>query len=272
MKIAVIDMDSVAFSIGHPNKVLDALRQPMRTEDGSKFLYQDKTEHEMRESADFIMNDILTNGGFTHYIAYIKGKNTIHNKLSVNSDYKQDRTGGSPVWWNFVKQDVIDRWNVVQVDNLEVDDACNITRLKIADSYLCCIDNDLLGLEGKHYNWRKNEWISVTKQQELNKFWTEMIAGGHNNTKGIPKKGPAYASKIFNGIKKYDYDHSIIVYKEFIDYFGVDLGIKEFYKNYICCQTMINYEGFVIPEPIEYKRDIKLRVDDDDGGGVDVDW
>jgi hypothetical protein len=184
-KIAIIDMDSVAFYIGHPNKVLDERGVPKRTEDNSKFLYIDKTEDELKQSADDLMNKILTNGGFDGYIAYIKGVHTITDRRTINDDYKQNRNKESPKWWSFVKDYLILNWNVIPVDFMEVDDAVNITRLQISDSYICAIDKDLLTLHGTHYNWSKNQWVEVDKQQADEAFWTDCITGqAGDNIKG----------------------------------------------------------------------------------------
>jgi hypothetical protein len=233
-KIAIIDLDSVAFSIGNPNKVLDEFGIPKRTEDNKRFIYTDKTEEELLESMDFIMNSILRNGEFTGYIGYIKGSNTIKYKKDINPNYKSNRPKEKPLWWDFVKSNLIDKWKAIEVNNIEVDDACNITRYAIKDSYLCCIDSDLLGLEGTHFNWRKNEWITVTKEQEELKFWYEMIIGSHNNVVGLKGKGVKFADELFKSNKILDltsyYQLVLEAYhKHFKDF---NLALDEFYINY----------------------------------------
>ena len=91
MSIAVIDCDSLLFSIFHPNKVFDEFGMPIRTEDGSKFLYEEKTEEQVMSSAEYFMHKVITDSGASSYIGFIKGKNTTQLKISFNSEYKADR-------------------------------------------------------------------------------------------------------------------------------------------------------------------------------------
>lgn len=252
-KIAVIDLDSVAFTIGHPNKILDYLGNPKRTEDGSKFIYQDKTEDELIFSCNSLMNSILIKGKFTHYIGFIKGLNTISYKRVYDPEYKNDRKKETPIWWNFVKRQLIENWGAIESNNIEVDDACNITRINLVNSYLCCIDSDLLSLSGYHYNWSKNEWISTSITNENYSFFSAMITGSHNNTKGIPKKGIKHVEKVLQRLFSRE-KMSNIVFEEYIKYLGEENGIREFYKNYFCLKTLDKLDGFIIPEPIEFNK------------------
>ena len=243
-KIAIIDLDSLSFTIGHPNKVLDAFGVPKRTEDNSKFIYEDKTEEELAQSADYMMNTLLDNGRFTHYIAYIKGKDTIKYKKEIDPTYKADRNKETPKWWNFVKNDLITRWKAVEVNNIEVDDAVNITRLLLPNSHICAIDSDLLGLEGTHFNWRKNEWITTTKAEAEYKFWSDMITGTHNNTKGIPGKGKAFVNKFFESFLPFkDYDlQTLTAYKW--HYKDFNTALEEYYKNYKLLKILDKHPDF----------------------------
>lgn len=258
-KIAIIDIDSVIFTAFHPNKVLDNNGNPTRTEDGKRFIYKEKTPKEIIESCDFLMNSMLEESEATGYIAFVKGWNTTQLKEAVNPEYKADRNKESPKLWNFTKEYLKLAWNVYSVNNIETDDAVNISRLKIDNSFICAIDSDLLGLEGKHYNWRKKEWITNTKEQEDSTFWTNMICGTHNNTKGLKGKGPAYVDKLFDtehievGVKSL---HDVVL-SEFILQLGEEEGIKQFYANYVCTKLLTNYDGFTIPEINEYNKQVQ---------------
>lgn len=246
--VAVIDLDSVCYSAFHPNKQLDEFGEPMRTEDGKRFLYTEKSEDEIRLSCDNLMRMVLENSKATHYIAFIKGKNTIASKLAVDPTYKQDRTKETPVMWGFTKQYFIEKHGAIEVNNIETDDAVNIARLTIPGAFICAIDSDLLGLEGTHYNWKKGEWVTCTKEEASLKFWQDMIKGTHNNTKGIPKRGEKYVEKLFNSVKN---NYAISVLYEYIEHFGEEIGIKEYYKNYICLYILEKYENMRIPEPLK---------------------
>lgn len=250
-KIAVIDLDSCIYTIFHPNKVLDNKGNPLRTEDGKRFIYQDKTELEIIQATDDLMNLILTSSEATHFVAFVKGHNTLKNKLLINSEYKQDRKEEQPKFWNFTKEYLKLKWKAIEVNNIETDDAVRITNLKTPNSFIAAIDSDLLGLSGKHYNWRKNEWIINTTEQENYNFWFQMITGNHNNIKGIPGKGEKFAEKLLANTNFTNVDK---VFSCYIDYFGESVGIYEFYKNYTCIKTLTDHPDFIIPEIQEYKR------------------
>ena len=253
--IAVIDLDSVMFSIGNPNKVLDSNGVPLKKD--NKFVYEDKNMDQLVDSCEFIMNKILTNCRCDSYIAYIKGNNTTDIKRSIDPNYKMNRHGEVPKWWNFTKHYLIKNWGAIEVNNMEVDDAVNITRLNLDNSFMCCIDSDLLGLEGEHFNWKKNElvgeWITTSAKQAEYKFWSDMICGTHNNTKGIPGKGIKFTEELLSMIENPQEFPTGVLY-QYIRYFGESKGIEEFYKNYKMIKILDKYEGFVIPEPIKYKE------------------
>lgn len=251
-KIAVIDIDSVVFTAANPNKVLGNDGEPLRTEDGKRFVYIDKTEAELIESCDWVMNDILKSCEATHYIAYIKGKNTGFRK-QFNPEYKSLRPKESPKWWDFVKAYLIDKWKVIEVNNIEVDDMCYLTYLNLPDSFLCCIDKDLLQQEGCHFNWRKKEWIVTSIEKAMELFWKDMIVGqSGDGIKGVPGKGEKFVNQMFI-MDDYGNPYHNLVLNVYIDHFGEYKGIQEFYKNYMSLKLLDSFEGFVIPEPIEYK-------------------
>lgn len=251
-KIAVIDCDSLAFSIFAGNKVLDEFGVPKKED--NKFIYTNKTEQEMRDSADYLFNKIFKDTKCTGYIAYIKGKNTIKQKLEINPLYKQNRPKGQPEFWDFVKNDLVERYNVIVVNNYEVDDFVNVTRLTLKDSFICCIDSDLLALEGTHFNWRKNEWITSTKEQEDYTKWSSMITGTHNGISGLKGKGISFVKKLFDPLKYVLYDKRNIVLDVYIDHYkNEEVAIDHFYANYKCIQLKTSIEGFILPPITEIK-------------------
>ncbi len=246
--IGIIDLDSIIFAIMHPNKVLDKNGLPER-KDG-KFVYFDKTEDEIEFSADKLMNDILFHSRSTHYIAYVKGKNTINSRLSINPNYKQNRPIEQPKFWEFTKKYLINIWNAIEINDMEVDDACRITRKQIPGSFIIAIDGDLLKLEGRSFNWRKMQFEEeVVKKVADFHFWRDMLKGQPgDNVKGIPGIGLVGANKIL--------DDSTCpparVLKYYINYYGEKNGISEFYKNYNSLYILEDYDGFEAPAPIRW--------------------
>jgi hypothetical protein len=255
--IAVIDIDSVAYAIGNPNKVLDEQGNPVKilSRAGNMvFQYTEKTGEELKQSADWLMKNILTKCGCDSYIGWMKGNNTTQFRLQANPEYKQDRSKTPPIWWGFVQNYLFTYWSCKYINDIETDDAVVITANKLLNSFIVAIDSDVLSTPGTHFNWKTNNWITTTEEESSLLFWKSMITGTHNNTKGIPKKGEKYAEKLFGKWEQYGDPLHTIVFEEYINYFGEYQGIKEFYSNYVCNKLLTEKEGFVIPKPIEFKR------------------
>ena len=99
-------------------------------------------------------------------------------------------------------------------------------------SFIVSPDKDLLGLEGTHYNPKRNEWITNESWVADVNFWKSMVTGDTvDNIKGIPGKGEKYADKVIVGL---DNDFKKYVLEEYVNFFGEYKGIEEFYKNYKC--------------------------------------
>jgi hypothetical protein len=235
MKIAILDVDSIAFTIGHGNKILlDTVNdQPIYQRDElGRLIYEPKNIEQLEEACKFVIGDILAKGGFTHYIGYIKGKDTIGKKLSINSNYKQDRKTERPAWWDYVSNYLVTNFNIYLANNYEVDDYVVSHFRQLPNSHIVAIDSDILSVEGTHYNWRKDEWVNSTKDNEIFAFWSQMITGNHNNIKGIPGKGIKYAEKLFEKLNyKTDLEYAELVFSDYLVNFKLE-GIEEYYKNY----------------------------------------
>lgn len=259
-RIAILDLDSIAYVIGWGNKIPDGEGGFLRDERG-RLIYEEKTEEQLIDSCNEVMENILVGCGCTHYIAYIKGRNTSKHRYKAKSDYKSNRPKEQPEWWDFVKDYLTGTWGAVLVNDIEVDDAVNITRLKIKDSYIVAVDKDLLNLEGTHYNWKTEEWSSKTKSEATYLFWSDMIAGQPGDgVKGLHGKGDKYVEKLFNKIPVDQLRDT--VFNEYMKHYGEYKGVEEFYKNYICLKLLDDYEGFKVPEITEFLP-IVNNVDED---------
>lgn len=250
MKTAIIDLDSLLFAAAWGEKIPDGEGGFVRDTKG-RLVYKDKTEEEISSSIDFFMTSILNNTKATSYIAYVKGKKTGTHRYQAKPDYKANRPKESPSWWEYSKSYIIEQWQAIPVDNIEVDDAVNIARLKIPNSFIVAIDKDLLNLEGIHYNWKIKAWVETGRKQAFEYFWRDMIAGQQGDgIKGLPKYGEA----AYYRLKDMSDDMRLTTFNEYIKVFGEQKGIQEFYKNYTCLKILEDYEGFVVPEPVEYKN------------------
>ena len=170
--------------------------------------------------------------------------NTTTKRLEVNPGCKGTRKKDSPTWWGFVKKYLINKWNAIEVHNMEVDDAVNITRLQVKDSHIVAVDKDLLNLEGTHYNWVKNQWVTTNKENAEYEFWKDAVIGQTgDNVKGIPGVGKAnkiFKEKLFKPTAQY-------VLGLYIDKLGEEEGIQAFYVNYHSLKIKDKDDAFTVP-------------------------
>lgn len=269
--IAVIDLDSVAYYAGHGKKIQISTTEdglPIYKREGNRLVYEDKSEDELKQSCDDIMTDILSRSQATGYIAYIKGKNTGKHRYEVNPDYKSNRSKEVPKWWNYVKDYLETKWRAVSVDDYEVDDYVATTVKLVPDSFIVAIDKDLLHLEGTHYNWSTNEWITTSKEEAELHFWTDMLVGQPGDgLKGVPKIGKKGAEKLLSNLELKkgleDINYSNIVYQQYVDYFNNNSWI-EYFKTYKCLKIKEDLD-IEIPKITEFNILDQLEKGFDEG-------
>lgn len=245
-RIAIIDLDSILFAAAWGNKIYlgdDEEGNPIyQRDEAGRLEYTDKTEEEIERSFKDILIDILLSTESTGYIAYVKGKNTGSHRYKANPEYKSNRPKESPTWWEYTKNLVIDKYNAIEVNNIEVDDAVNIARLQVNNSFIVAIDKDLLNLEGTHYNWRTNEWVTVSAEDAFLAFWRDMIVGqSGDGIRGLPGKGQAFyrdkIKKVAEGLGDIDYIPGLVL-NAYIETLGEDEGVKHFYSTYQCLKIL----------------------------------
>jgi 5'-3' exonuclease len=127
----------------------------------------------------------------------------------------------------------------------------NSVRLQLEGSVVCAIDKDLLMLEGTHYNYKKNEWVTTSKQEANLYFWMSMIIGDAvDNIKGLEGKGKVFAAKLL--IDEESVDHMrTLVFDEYINQYGEYHGISKFYQNYVCLKIKDDFPATGLVNPLK---------------------
>ena len=217
-RVAIIDADSICF-IAHWNS------------DSKSF---DKPLDDILQSTDQIISNILITIGASKYIGFV-GYGKCAERNAVYPEYKANRKDREPLeHLRAIKDHMVDKWKFVGLHGIEADDMVNSVRVKVEGSIICAIDKDLLMLEGTHYNYKKNEWVTVTEEEADLYFWKSMIIGDSaDNIKGLEGKGKAFADKLLDNIP----DNNImrlLVFEEYISQYGEYYGVIKFYQNYLC--------------------------------------
>lgn len=192
-----------------------------------------KTLEECYQQMDDLLNNIFVATDCSHYLLYLTiGKNF---RYSIDENYKSNRKKQEkPPFFYEVREYLINKWNAYFDEGFESDDLCVSARKILMDNKIDCIiaspDKDIKMLEGVYYDYKKLEFFETNYKDSVNYFWKSMITGDSSDgIKGIPGKGEVYATKI---LKDVTYTCSDKVFSSYIDNFGEELGIEEFYKTY----------------------------------------
>lgn len=148
-------------------------------------------------------------------------------RKKIYPEYKMNRKAPRPLWYNELREYLVDEWDAEVVEIIEADDALGIAstnlRLEGTECVIASIDKDLLQIPGLHYNFVKEQFQTVTEEEGIRFFYQQCLTGDTaDNIKGIPGIGPKKAEKIllegeteedyFNLVRKaYDNDYEFYI-------------------------------------------------------------
>lgn len=258
-RIALIDSDSILYYCTSDKIKYDELGQPIIDDLGNKVKYK-YTLEECKANIDSYIKKILDLTNATHYILFVTVGKCF--RYQIYPDYKGNRKYLDRSEHFFMMKDyLIEHYKAYYNDNYEADDLCNVTMLRLNKenngdfAYICSPDKDLLNLVGTAFDYKNFVWINTNPEEAEKQFWVDMIKGQSVDfIKGIPKKGEVFANKLLDIDKE---PYAGIVLNEYINYFGEELGIQEFYKNYMCLKIKdhIDIEEELLPVIREYVKD-----------------
>lgn len=258
--LLIIDGDFILYYATQGNKVLDDNSEPVR--ENNKFVYTDKTEEEVYRGVDDIIHNICRTTDIYNYIGFIGGKKCF--RYDIYPEYKANRKNlVKPKFWQECKDYLIKRWNFEVCDFIEADDAVNITRNKLIDTYNSVIvttDKDLIKcIKGTYLNPRDFEIYYTSENVANYNFWKSMVVGDSiDNIKGLPGCGIKFFEKLLNTPRHNTDTYEDLVYKVYQEKFN-----DEYYKQqYNLLKILDDYEGFVVPEVqtcIKRKGDVAIE-------------
>ena len=174
---ALIDADIVAYRVACT----------LQEDDAEDFVYA-RTED--------LVDQILVNTEATEYRLFLTGKDNF--RYTIYPEYKAHRPKEKPFWLEKCREYLKATFNAEVIDGQEADDALGIAQTE--DTIICSIDKDLLMIPGQHYNFVKDEFITVTPDEGIKHFYMQCLTGDRaDNIKGIEKIGPKKAEKILAG-------------------------------------------------------------------------
>lgn len=262
-RIACVDADSLLYKSCAEKIKYDEFGKPILDDFGNKIKIE-MTFQESKDIFDDLINNILNKTEATHYIvALTTGK---CHRYEIYPEYKANRKDKEkPKHFHTLKDYCISKYKAIFHNDLEADDICLIYSKNFTNkndyAYLCSLDKDLLNLEGTHFNYDKNEWITVNKNEADYFFTTDLLVGqSGDNIKCVEGIGKVGAEKI---LKSVDLEDSLmLVFGAYLKKYGWENGVKEFWKNYQVLKIKDNWPNFKIEEPIKYERFNTINLND----------
>lgn len=147
---------------------------------------------------DSLMRNLLHYTDATSYIGFLTGHNNF--RRLVNKDYKANRKDlVRPEWLESCRKFLIEDWKCHVTDGVEADDMLGIHQND--KSCIASLDKDMLMIPGKHYNWQKEEFTTVTEDEGLRHFYKQLLIGDRvDNIFGVTGIGKVKASKYIDSL------------------------------------------------------------------------
>ena len=154
------------------------------------------------------------------------GRKNFRYKAAKTRPYKGNRKGKPrPKFLDEMKQHLVEHFGFIMDPNLEADDLCLMYANKLSKEGTAWIisspDKDLRQLPGWFYNYRKDSFEKISKEQAEYNFYSSMLEGdSSDNIQGIPKVGAKTAIKILDAGIKEGKPLATIVAQEYIKAYG----------------------------------------------------
>jgi len=191
MAIALIDADSFLYRCGF------ALEEEL--DDGTFFVDFDNA----KDYLDGFIDGVLFNTDCDDYELWLTGKDNFRYKVASDTlpdAYKYNRKDSR-------KPDKFDEmWNyLVKVHKAKVTPFCEADDVSVTkktetpnEYILCAIDKDVLyQSEGTHYNYGKDEWVTVSLEESIYYAYLQTLTGDvTDGYKGCKNIGPVKAKKL----------------------------------------------------------------------------
>lgn len=122
----------------------------------------------------------------------------------VDTEYKANRKDTSkPIHYQAIRDYMAKYFKAEMIEGMEADDALALNQTE--DTVIASIDKDLLMVAGRHYNFVKDEWQTVTPEEGIRWFYMQMLMGDKvDNIIGIRGIGIKKAAKILDGSENWD--------------------------------------------------------------------
>jgi 5'-3' exonuclease len=214
--VALIDADSIIYIIGW------AHREDKRSDLGMTELVQEKCKS--------MLQYILTTTRATHYLGSFSSSKSFRNEEYKVAPYKgtrPDKPDWVIEWQDVIKCYFVEELGFIIPVNLEADDIMSMAAEILAsngDEFIVCSpDKDLRQIAGNHFDYKKNELISIRQSESVINFWSQMLTGDStDNVIGIPGIGEVKAKAILTAPGDQDSEERVV--RSYQKYYGIHYG------------------------------------------------
>jgi 5'-3' exonuclease len=132
------------------------------------------------------------------YNIYLTSQDHSNFRFEVDPTYKANRSSEKPPYYTDLREYMTEVHKAEIAFGCEADDLLGINQNE--DTIICTIDKDLKQIPGRHYNFVKDYHYTVTPQEGLHWFYTQIVTGDNaDNVKGLAGIGPRKAELILGG-------------------------------------------------------------------------
>lgn len=238
MSIALIDADSLIYRSGFTFEDKTTWNE-IELELGTSTVPDTSVTSDIllaKNAIDAIIDNIKFKTGCDEVELWVSGSDNF--RYNVMSDYKHNRTmSRKPLEYDNLYKYLLTKYGAKVAIGYEADDMVVYLKTTHPLQYvLCAIDKDVLyQTEGNHYNYNKDEFISVSKEEAIRFFWFQVLTGdttdGYSGCKGI---GKVKANRILDEVE----EESLRLYSGIIDIYGDK--VLQVYE-----EAGLNYDDFI---------------------------
>lgn len=142
-----------------------------------------------------LLVEILETTQADSFICYLTGSNNFRKEIFP--DYKANRKQPRPKHLEACREFLCRDYKAIVTDGHEADDELGMGLSN--DKISCSIDKDLLQVPGEHYNFVRREFITITPEQGIRNFYSQMLIGDtSDNIKGVDGIGIKRAARLLD--------------------------------------------------------------------------
>lgn len=234
--ISLIDADSIVYIVAWNHK-------------------EGATELELQMSTDSVVTMILHNTLADEYLGVLSDTKNFRHLDYRYAPYKGNRPPKEDWFKEFesiIKLRLADKWKFYMATDLEADDvictAAEYCQLHYFPYTICSPDKDLRQIQGKHYDYKKNEFVEVKEDEAFFNLCMQILTGDKvDNIAGIYGLGEVKSKKLllsldtplayFSGIKakyieQYGPNYGPLIYQQTLNAVRLLNSKHFFWSNY----------------------------------------